>query len=78
MSTDYLNSHGYHPALLIDPQTRCTGCGLCEAACHFKAIDSHKHGSDAHAHIDPVNCFGCGLCRTACVAGAISLVERIF
>jgi ferredoxin len=56
--------------------TLCTGCGLCEAACHFKAIDSHKHGGDAHAHIDPVNCFGCGLCRTACGAGAISLVER--
>jgi ferredoxin len=57
--------------------TLCTGCGLCEAACHFHAIDSHQHGGESHAHIDPVKCFGCGLCRKACASGAISLVERL-
>jgi formate hydrogenlyase subunit 6/NADH:ubiquinone oxidoreductase subunit I len=54
----------------------CTGCGLCDAACHFKAIDSHQHGGVSHAHIDPAKCFGCGLCRKACAVGAISLVTR--
>jgi heterodisulfide reductase subunit A-like polyferredoxin len=57
-------------------ESLCTGCGLCDAACHFKAIDSHKHGGLSHAHIDPRKCFGCGLCRTACGAGAISLIPR--
>jgi ferredoxin len=54
----------------------CTGCGLCDAACRFKAIHSHDHGGDFHAHIDPAACFGCGLCRNACAAGAITLVAR--
>ena len=54
----------------------CIGCGLCDGACHFKAIDSHNHGGESHAHIDPHKCFGCGLCRKACDTGAISLVPR--
>ena len=31
----------------------CTGCGLCDAQCHFHAIDSHTHGGGSHARIDP-------------------------
>jgi heterodisulfide reductase subunit A len=54
----------------------CTGCGLCDAECHFKAISSHKHGGVSHAHIDPHTCFGCGLCRRVCDARAISPVLR--
>jgi ferredoxin len=54
----------------------CTGCGLCEVECNFKAINSHKLHGASHAHIDPHKCFGCGLCRRVCVAGAISLVMR--
>jgi len=56
--------------------TLCTGCGLCDAQCHFKAIDSHTHSGASHAHVDPHKCFGCGLCRGACSAGAISLQLR--
>jgi 2-oxoglutarate ferredoxin oxidoreductase subunit delta len=29
LSSDRLNARGYHPVQLIDPQGRCTGCGLC-------------------------------------------------
>ena len=54
----------------------CTGCGLCDAACHFKAITSHQHHGESHAHIDPAKCFGCGLCRNVCASGAISMKER--
>ena len=57
-------------------EARCTGCGLCEAACHFRAVAGHAHGVKRHAHIDPRKCFGCGLCRGACNAGAISLMPR--
>ncbi|MDA8100842.1 MAG: 4Fe-4S binding protein [Nitrospiraceae bacterium] len=54
----------------------CTGCGLCEEACHFQAIDSHKRHGMSHAHIDPSKCFGCGLCRRVCSAGAITMISR--
>jgi len=54
----------------------CTGCGLCDAACQFSAINSHKHGGHSHAQIDPRKCFGCGLCRGACSTGAITLMRR--
>jgi len=54
----------------------CTGCGRCDIACHFKAVNSHQHHGESLAHIDPVKCFGCGLCRKVCSTGAISLVVR--
>ncbi|HET7319525.1 MAG TPA: 4Fe-4S dicluster-binding protein [Nitrospirota bacterium] len=57
-------------------ETLCTGCGECDAACRFKAVDSHRHGGQSHAHIDPRRCFGCGLCRNVCASGAITLVPR--
>ncbi len=57
-------------------QEACTGCGLCDAECHFKAIESHRHSGESHAHIDPSKCFGCGLCRRVCSTGAISMVLR--
>ena len=57
-------------------ETLCTGCGLCEVECHFKAIGSHQHNGESHAHIDPRKCFGCGLCRRVCSTGAISLKAR--
>jgi ferredoxin len=54
----------------------CTGCGLCDARCHFKAIDSVTESGRSIARIDPRKCFGCGLCRNACGSGAISLAPR--
>jgi ferredoxin len=54
----------------------CTGCGLCDAQCHFKAINSVYTAGRDRARIDPHKCFGCGLCRRACSAGAISLAQR--
>jgi Pyruvate/2-oxoacid:ferredoxin oxidoreductase delta subunit len=57
-------------------EARCTGCGLCDSACHFHAITSHTHGGERHARIDPRKCFGCGLCRRVCGADAIALVPR--
>ncbi len=55
---------------------RCTGCGLCDAQCHFHAIDGIKESGRSVARIDPHKCFGCGLCRTSCSVTAISLVLR--
>jgi 2-oxoglutarate ferredoxin oxidoreductase subunit delta len=33
MAEDRLNARGYHPVYLLDPQGRCTGCGLCAVIC---------------------------------------------
>lgn len=34
----HLNSHGYRPATLHDPQSKCTGCALCAVVCPDAAI----------------------------------------
>ena len=54
----------------------CTGCGLCEPRCHFKAIESTTRSGASRARVDPHKCFGCGLCRRACSTGALALVLR--
>ena len=30
---DTLNSQGYRPVLLLDPERDCTGCALCSTVC---------------------------------------------
>lgn len=57
-------------------ESLCSGCGLCDAQCHFHAIDNHSHSGRSHAHVDPHRCFGCGLCRRVCGTHALSLVPR--
>jgi ferredoxin len=54
----------------------CTGCGLCDDTCHFKAITRVTEGGRQSASIDPRKCFGCGLCRRVCRMEAISLYLR--
>jgi ferredoxin len=61
-------------AAVVD-ETLCTGCGLCEAACQFKAITGRRRHVESHARIDSHKCFGCGLCRGVCASGAISLKQ---
>jgi NAD-dependent dihydropyrimidine dehydrogenase PreA subunit len=54
----------------------CSGCGLCDEACHFKAIGSVTENGKSVARIKPIKCFGCGLCRKVCSTGSISLALR--
>ncbi len=54
----------------------CTGCGVCEKACQFDAIESRSESSVISAQINSSKCYGCGLCRKACETGAISLIQR--
>jgi len=58
-------------------ESLCTGCGLCDSQCHFKAIESRVLSGETRASIDSHKCFGCGLCRGACSTDAISLVPRL-
>ena len=54
-------------------EERCTGCGLCVAACHEGAIGM-VDGKAKLLRED--HCDGLGDCLPACPAGAISFVER--
>lgn len=55
---------------------KCSGCGSCEDACHFKAISDWRVGGEAKALVSPTKCFGCGLCRNDCPDDAITMQQR--
>ncbi len=39
---DHLNSKGYRPATLHDPNFQCTGCALCAVVCPDVAITVYR------------------------------------
>ncbi len=61
--------HGYRPRLLAK---RCTGCGVCRAACRdggYQAIG----WNDLLPVFDQTSCSGCSLCSHVCPAEAIKM-----
>lgn len=42
MDTSRSNSHGYHPAVLDDPEGKCTGCALCAVICPDVVITVYR------------------------------------
>jgi Fe-S-cluster-containing hydrogenase component 2 len=53
----------------VDDQ-RCEGCGSCQDACPFRAINMNGQAS-----VDREKCLGCGVCESRCPAEAVSLVR---
>jgi len=52
----------------------CRGCGLCESACAYSAIEMKPNPKDPSRLIAEVNralCKGCGSCAAACLSSAI-------
>lgn len=39
---DELNSKGYHPVILLDPEHDCTGCALCAVMCPDGCITVYR------------------------------------
>jgi len=52
-------------------QRKCTGCGVCQQVCPFKAIDIDE--VKMVALINEALCKGCGVCAASCRPGAIDL-----
>ncbi|MDY6862225.1 MAG: FAD-dependent oxidoreductase [Thermodesulfobacteriota bacterium] len=52
-------------------KNKCSGCGLCEAVCAFKAITIDPE--ENVAVINEALCKGCGACVASCRGGAIDL-----
>ncbi len=52
----------------------CRGCGICESACAYSAIEMKPHPKDPSRFVAEVNralCKGCGSCAAACLSSAI-------
>ena len=55
-------------------EDKCRGCGTCELACAYSAIDLVPHSRDPGRLVAKVNralCKGCGSCAAACLNSAI-------
>ena len=54
-------------------EDQCSGCGVCEVLCPFKAIEMQPKGDKRVSHVNEAVCKGCGTCGAACPSGAISM-----
>lgn len=52
---------------------KCTGCGLCESICPYKAIQVEKTESGRQAKVIAASCKGCGCCGASCPQKAITM-----
>ena len=51
----------------------CLGCGLCEEACQFGAIELQDTPHGRESRVTAALCQGCGACNAVCPSDAISL-----
>jgi heterodisulfide reductase subunit A len=51
-------------------QSKCSGCGSCEAACPYHSIEMVELDGRTVAYVNEVLCKGCGTCVAACLAQA--------
>ena len=79
LSKDTVTASG---AICEVDESKCVGCGQCQAVCKYGAIELHDTPEGKKARVIPVLCKGCGLCNAKCPTKAISLKhytdEQIF
>jgi heterodisulfide reductase subunit A len=52
---------------------KCTGCGICESFCTYKAIRTRKAEKGKKAEVISAACKGCGVCSSYCPARSIEM-----
>ncbi len=61
------------PIISSVDEDECSGCGLCEMNCPFKAIRVEETERGRIAKVIEVSCKGCGMCGAGCPQRAISM-----
>ncbi len=54
-------------------EDKCSGCGVCEPLCPYKAVELQSKDDKKVAHSITALCKGCGTCGAACPSGAITM-----
>ena len=55
--------------IAVIDENKCTGCGICETKCVFKAVQVE----DGKAKVSPFTCEGCSRCAVNCPENAITI-----
>ncbi len=61
------------PIVAVVDDDECSGCGLCEMNCPFKAIRVQDTERGRIAEVIEASCKGCGMCGAGCPQRAISM-----
>lgn len=61
------------PLVPVVDEEECSGCGLCELTCPFKAIQVEKGEKGRKAKVISASCKGCGACGAGCPQKAITM-----
>jgi heterodisulfide reductase subunit A len=68
LSRDVIEAGG---VISLVNKSKCSGCGICELICPYRAIEIDKEKN--LAVISEALCKGCGACVSSCIRGAISI-----
>ncbi|MDH5770094.1 MAG: CoB--CoM heterodisulfide reductase iron-sulfur subunit A family protein [Candidatus Bathyarchaeota archaeon] len=61
------------PLIPVVDEDECSGCGLCELTCPFKAIQVEETEKGRKAKVIAASCKGCGACGAGCPQRAITM-----
>ncbi|UCG45429.1 MAG: CoB--CoM heterodisulfide reductase iron-sulfur subunit A family protein, partial [Candidatus Bathyarchaeota archaeon] len=61
------------PLIAVVDENECSGCGLCELTCPFKAIRIEEIEKGRKAKVIAASCKGCGACGAGCPERAITM-----